>query len=206
MPRSTAVRWFFAVVLAAGAVSAQTQQGLEKRIDDLERRVNVLERKLGLRPEASVAPISSPAPIIREPAGASGPVRTVSEARTGKPRGGLPISVRLVDKTLQEKGPGEESDQLGFSFEFANVGSEHLTSFAGEIVLRDMGGQELARFEFNIAKYLMVGQTTNWYSSIPFSAVNPVVRQLHTAQPYELRTELRLRQVMYYDTRVESFE
>jgi|GEM_PF-5571059 len=178
------------------------QPALETRIRDLERRVALLERQLGMADETPRTAAPAPQQPSISPSGVS------SWPRESKYTAGrrLPLTVILAEKGLEKAGPGEKSDRLGFTFEFCNVSPEHITSFSGEIELQNAAGEALHSFPFDIAKYVTAGEKTTWFTSIPFSNVNAVHRKMYTSDISSLNAVLQLREVMYYDTRVEKFE
>jgi hypothetical protein len=197
---------------AVSSVFAQAGESCEDRVRKLENRIAALEERLGAS--------SVPKPEVKKQQGysdARSPERTYSgswqesadhygrspEVYSSRE---YPVAVMLVEKSLEEKGPGEESDRLGFQFEFRNCGREHVTSFSGIIDIHTSNGETVQSFPFDIATYVTVGDKTGWYVSIPFSNVNSVHRNLLSAEVRDLTAILRLKQVMYYDTRVETFE
>jgi hypothetical protein len=199
------------IVIMAATVFAQQAGPCEMRVNDLERRIRVLEQQLGissLTSDASSSTYRASEVDSRQSAAVYSSSSLKSGSSTERSSAGrkeLPLAVELVEKSLQEKGPGEESDRLGFEFEFRNIGLEHVTSFSGTIEIRDYDGSVLQSFPFDVATYVTAGDKTTWYASIPFSNTNAVHRKMHTSDISSLNIVLGLKQVMYYDTRVETF-
>jgi hypothetical protein len=188
-----------AAVLCA-ALFAQNREALQRRVSELERRVADLELRMKRMQQGDNAPATSKPSVSAAPSR-----RTSAKPAKSAARKKLPIAVRLVSKELQEKGPGEKADRLGFTFLFKNVGSEHVTSFSGDILLLSASGEVLHTFPFDIATYVTAGGTTQWYSSILFRAVSTTHRTLQSSSIELITVRLKLRRVMYYDTRVENF-